>query len=688
MALQLTYPGVYVQELPSGTHTISGVATSITAFIGYLTRGPMNTPVQCLNFGDFQRVFGGLDQNSVTSFQVSQFFNNGGTEAWVSRVCASSAPPVWPKIELTGAPPPSGTGGGGGGGGKGLTPTSGNQLVEIDAQNPGTWGENVFVTVDYMTNQPNMFNMTATLYSLASNSNSSSSSYSVVQTQSLPAVTLDINNQTNSLVEAMQSGNQNSALLAVPDLTTAPAVLVPFASGTILNFTQPKSAVNITGITVTVQPPGPDPTKPPTPAVAVVPMTASVTTVGTMIAAIQGALSSAAGTLGYPSLAGAQVRSCLSPFLSSTGTQAQLIQVWVPDPGFAGYLIGIASNPTSLFTTQSVNYQAQQLAVPPPSSTAGQSGSQTPPPPPDGLPPTGFDIAGNSTNRTGIYSLDEMQLVNIIAVPDMESMDNSDYLVSATAALNYAIQRKAFAILDMPSDVAAPSDAVAWATTTPGTFGTGIISAATYWPQIQIPTPFSTQLLSLGGSGTLAGVYATTDVNRGVWKAPAGITAPLAGVQQLAYVMNDQENGQINPLGINALRTFPIYDNISWGARTLAAANVADDDWKYVSVRRLTLYLEQSLIQGLQWVVFEPNDAALWSQIRLSVNAFLHPLYQQGAFVGATPSQAYQVICDESTTTPEDMDNGIVNILILFAPVKPAEFVVISLQQMAGQSSS
>nr|WP_279589454.1 phage tail sheath C-terminal domain-containing protein [Sphingomonas leidyi] len=281
-----------------------------------------------------------------------------------------------------------------------------------------------------------------------------------------------------------------------------------------------------------------------------------------------------------------------------------------------------------------------------------------------------------------------MQIVNLILVPDMASMNTSNYLTSATATLNYAIQRKAFAILDMPLTVTSTTSAVAWATSTPGTFGTGIISAATYWPQIQIPTPFSTQLLTLGGSGTLAGVYALTDVNRGVWKAPAGITAPLAGVQQLSYVMNDQENGQLNPLGINALRTFPTYDNISWGARTLASANVADDDWKYISVRRLTLYLEQSLIQGLQWVVFEPNDAALWAQIRLSVNAFLHPLYLQGAFVGATPSQAYQVVCDESTTTPEDMDNGIVNILILFAPVKPAEFVVISLQQMAGQSSS
>jgi len=677
MALQLTYPGVYVQELPSGTHTISGVATSVTAFVGYLTRGPMNTPVQCLNFGDFQRVFGGLDASSTTSFQVSQFFLNGGTEAWISRVCASSSPPVQPQTELVGAPPPSGSSGGGGGG-KGLTPTTGTNLVAIDSQNPGTWGENVFVTVDYMTNRPNTFNMAATLYSITSNSNSSSSSYSVVQTQSLPAVTLDIS-QTNSLIEVMQSGNQNSALLAVPTLATTPSVLVPFASGTILNFTAPKNTVTVTGLTITVQAPGSDPTKPPAPQTFTLTANFPVQTVGDMIAAIQSALASAAGTMGYPSLASAQVRACLSPFASATGAQAQLIQVWVPDPGFANYLVSVSSNPTTLFTVQSINYQAQQLV--PPTTT-------TPPKYPDGQPPSGFDIAGNSTNRSGIFSLDAMQIVNLILVPDMANMTTSDYLTSATSTLNYALQRKAFAILDMPLTVNSTPSAVQWATSTPGTFGTGIISAATYWPSVQIPTPFSTQLLNLGGSGTMAGVYALTDVNRGVWKAPAGITAPLAGVQQLSYVMNDQENGQLNPLGINALRTFPIYDNISWGARTLAAANVADDDWKYISVRRLTLYLEQSLIQGLQWVVFEPNDAALWAQIRLSVNAFLHPLYLQGAFVGATPSQAYQVICDESTTTPEDMDNGIVNVLILFAPVRPAEFVVISLQQMAGQSSS
>jgi len=679
MALQLTYPGVYVQELPSGTHTIAGAATSVTAFVGYVTRGPMNIPVQCLNFGDFQRVFGGLDSDSVTSFQVSQFFLNGGTEAWVSRLCAASAPPVQPAATLVGAPPPTspppppGTT---------VTATKGTNLLPLASQNPGTWGANVFVTVDYMTNKLNTFNLTATLYSTTSNSNSNSTSYSLVQTQSVPGVTLDIT-QPNSIIEVMQSAsNQFAQLLAIPTLAATPATVVPFASGTMLTFVPPPSPVSGVTFSILVQAP---PVNSKTPLAIAVPlsMTFTIATVSDLVAGIQSALSNTAGFPGVPtSLASATVRSCLSPFPSATGgPQAPLVQIWSADPGLAGYLIVVTTNHTTLFTTLQINYQAQQLTF------KSQTNA-------DGLIPTGFDVAGNSTTRSGIYALDAMQTVNLLLVPDMPAMIMpamaypANYLTAATATLNYAIQRKAFAIVDMPNNIQTPSDAVAWATNTPATFGTGIISSATYFPQVLVPDPFSTQPLAIGGSGTLAGIYALTDVNRGVWKAPAGITAPLAGVQQLTYVMNDQENGQINPLGVNALRTFPVYDNVSWGARTLAAANIADEDWKYISVRRLALYIEQSLIQGLQWVVFEPNDDRLWSQIRLSVNGFLHPLYLQGAFAGASQSQAYQCICDASTTTAQDMENGIVNILILFAPVRPAEFVVISLQQMAGQSSS
>jgi hypothetical protein len=172
-------------------------------------------------------------------------------------------------------------------------------------------------------------------------------------------------------------------------------------------------------------------------------------------------------------------------------------------------------------------------------------------------------------------------------------------------------------------------------------------------------------------------------VQRGVWKAPAGTEASLINVQALDYVLTDLENGALNPLGINCLRTFPIYSNICWGARTLDGADQLASDWKYVPVRRLTLFLEESLYRGTKWVVFEPNDEPLWAQIRLNVGAFMQDLFRKGAFQGTTPKEAYLVKCDGDTTTQNDIDNGIVNIMVGFAPLKPAEFVILNIQQIA-----
>ena len=183
----------------------------------------------------------------------------------------------------------------------------------------------------------------------------------------------------------------------------------------------------------------------------------------------------------------------------------------------------------------------------------------------------------------------------------------------------------------------------------------------------------------------MAGLYARTDANRGVWKAPAGTEASLSGVQGLVYNLTDTENGQLNPLGLNCLRIFPVYGDVCWGARTLAGSDQMASQWKYVSVRRFALFLEESLYRGTKWVVFEPNDEPLWAQIRLNVGAFMQDLFRQGAFQGQTAQQAYFVKCDNETTTQTDIDNGIVNILVGFAPLKPAEFVVIKISQIAGQ---
>jgi hypothetical protein len=185
--------------------------------------------------------------------------------------------------------------------------------------------------------------------------------------------------------------------------------------------------------------------------------------------------------------------------------------------------------------------------------------------------------------------------------------------------------------------------------------------------------------------GAVAGIFARTDAQRGVWKAPAGQDASVVGIADLSVRLTDSENGELNPLGVNCIRQFPIIGPVLWGSRTLQGADQLASQWKYIPVRRTALYIEESLYRGTKWVVFEPNDEPLWAQIRLNVGAFMHDLFRQGAFQGKTPREAYLVKCDSETTTQNDIDRGVVNILVGFAPLKPAEFVVIQIEQLAGQ---
>ena len=180
----------------------------------------------------------------------------------------------------------------------------------------------------------------------------------------------------------------------------------------------------------------------------------------------------------------------------------------------------------------------------------------------------------------------------------------------------------------------------------------------------------------------MAGVYARTDTAHGVWKAPAGNGASIAGAAGAAVKLEDHEQATLNPRGINFIREFPTYGTVVWGARTLAGSDASASEWKYVPVRRLALFIEGSVQHGTLWVVFEPNGEGLWLQVRNSVGAFLHDLFLQGAFLGTSPRDAYFVKCDSQTTTPADVANGVVNIVVGFAPLKPAEFVVITIRQL------
>ncbi len=285
-------------------------------------------------------------------------------------------------------------------------------------------------------------------------------------------------------------------------------------------------------------------------------------------------------------------------------------------------------------------------------------------------------------------SLDKLAIFNLLLLPGVA--DNGIW----SEALAFCERKLAFAIFDPPPQDSADGygaanlpligDDILGATIPKGN------NAALYFPYIDSNDPLTGNMVPYPPSGAVAGMYATTDNNRGVWKAPAGLQTVINGSLGVVDTgrMTDMRQGTLNPLGVNCLRDFPGVGTVIFGARTLAADNQAFQQWWYVPVRRMALFLEQTLRSNLTWVIFEPNDEPLWVAIRSSIESFMLSLFQQGAFQGSTPSQAFQVLCDSTTTTQQDIDNGVVNVVVAFAPLKPAEFLIIQIAQLAGQTQS
>lgn len=290
-------------------------------------------------------------------------------------------------------------------------------------------------------------------------------------------------------------------------------------------------------------------------------------------------------------------------------------------------------------------------------------------------------LSGNLEAKTGIYALENVDIFNLLVMPDATAgAGMTDVLTDAIA---YCVRRRAFMIIDAPEEVSTFQQASTWI----GSSASSLRSrnVALYFPRLSASDPMMNNVVrTFPSAGAIAGLFARTDSERGVWKAPAGRNAVISGATGVSLTLTDAENGSLNRQGLNCLRNFPGIGTVSWGARTARGADSFADEYKYVAVRRLALFVEESLYRGTQWVVFEPNDESLWSQIRLNVGAFMHRLFAQGAFQGTTPKDAYFVKCDKETTTQNDMDLGRVNIVVGFAPLKPAEFVIIQIQQMAG----
>ena len=311
----------------------------------------------------------------------------------------------------------------------------------------------------------------------------------------------------------------------------------------------------------------------------------------------------------------------------------------------------------------------------------------------DGDPLSEATYLGDRAQRTGLYRLEQVDVLNLLCIPPDRGLDpkaspEQQDLPSAIhlAAATYCTDRRALYLVDPPLHWEALASAGRFAEINPDDLGihgqneAGIEvarNAAVYFPRYFAADPHGgNQLCAFSPSGMVAGVIAATDLARGIWKAPAGPDARLAGVDHLAVTINDEQDGMLNARGINCLRQLPAGGPVIWGARTLRGADAFQDDYKYLPVRRLVLFIEDSLYRLTRWAVFEPNDESLWSALRLCVDQFLANLARQGACYN------YSVACGLGTTmTATDILNGTVSVRVAVAPTKPTEFLLILIGQ-------
>lgn len=619
-----TYPGVYIEEVPSGVRPITGVATSIAGFIGFFSRGPMNEARRILSAADFDREYDGLRPDSLASYAVQQFFLNGGQQAWLVRTASGTPAPA--SVEMQ--------------------DMAGTAVFRAVAISEGVWGDNLRVDVDYGTTDPaNTFNLVV----------SEVVDGTAVNSEAFLNLSITPGDRRYA-VDVIGDGSKLIRLEPIGTPTTRPAptgtVSRPITDVTALTLTGPLS------VTIGTSNGGP------------VTLSSAPATMAALKAALQEAIRRA-NPLEFArvtvSVAGTLASGAFLHVKAGTSEPAAIVQLTDQLATDLGLLGPLQEN-------------VQQYVL----GSGTNAGKQV-----NGVPGDDGGVPGAAELMAALPEFDPVDLINLLCIPDTDQLADTDAAQVAAAATAYVAGRRAFYILDPPNLDAVRDEVPEIEAWLDGNSTLRHQNVAAYFPRPLIADPSNEfRLRAVPASGTIAGLYARIDGERGVWKAPAGLEAVLRGVQRLELVMTDAENGVLNPLGLNCLRTFRTAGNVCWGARTLVGADQLASEWKYVPVRRLALFLEESLYRGTQFAVFEPNDEPLWSQIRLNVGAFMQSLFLQGAFQGQTPREAYLVKCDSETTTQDDINHGIVNVIVGFAPLKPAEFVIIKIRQLAGQTQA
>jgi phage tail sheath protein FI len=691
MTITPTYPGVYLREEQGGVRPLTGVATSITAFVGRALRGPINEPITCNGFGDYEREFGGLWTESSMSYAVRDFFLNGGSIAVIVRLFN----PLFPTETQRAAAEASAKIDGGGQAdaiiglintNKAKTAseivTAVNNAVGLIA--PSKAAETAAgvvmlqATRDAAARPPSFGDLTKAAEDAANNlvvgDGKTAAQALVTKLKQFPASTLNpvLIAQANSELAAEQDLVKKAGLQIVVDALVLRQGQPP-SGDTIMALVAPAKAAAQTAA-----------------GDAVAPRTRAILDlVGLRLeAATPGAWGNALRARISTDVPGGNEKAFNLTILDGiTGRSEEYLNVST-DPISTRYVEKTLKSQSVLVRAAAVPAKPTANAAPPMPRNAfdsaystgvleGERGS-------DGLKLKQSNYTGNEGDKEGIYALEKTDLFNLLCLPPYAAdLDLESPILDE--AIAYCERKRAFLLLDPPQDWKSKKDAKS-------KFAALAIAksdhAAMFFPRLRQPDPLrDNRVGSFAPCGAVAGLFARTDANRGVWKAPAGLDATLNGVPELEVSLTDPENGELNPLGLNCLRVKPGAGRVVWGARTLRGDDRLASEYKYIPVRRLALMIEESLYRGMQWVVFEPNDEPLWAQIRMNVTSFMHGLFRQGAFAGASPKEAYLVKCDKETTPQADVNLGIVNMIVGFAPLKPAEFVFIKLQQIAGQQS-
>ncbi len=724
--LQGGYPGVYVQEIPSGVRTVTTAATSNLAIVGHFPRGHVDEAVRVNSWSDVERTYGGLDRRYVATYALQDFFLQGGAVAYVVRTAFQQAT---------------------------ATLTTTETALRVVARTPGAAGNNILYSVSH--NADGSFDLSIfpaagadpvvfrNLSVTPGSANYAATRVNVPEALGGSAlVTLANVAHVPAATEgpvALTGGADANGTPAVPAGATLVSVPLPAlilqavdggAGANALNASAVRHDNGTFDLTIGTFAATNLSINPADGAAYVV---AALAAAGSPVRVVttRGPLRVPASTTAavHFSGGGAAVPAAGATLNAVGGGVALVLQADNAGDWGNNLRVGVANNPVGGFdlvvaefrgservtaeafrglnTTpgdpknarEVINHGSRLLNLTaanalPAESAAGVSiddltfAQMTPLTGGlDGVLPDEPTWAANAFGAfsAAIPALDgiDPEIFNIMILPEAPLMADQGTGLYAQAAA-YCARNLAFLLVDHPASADSATGILGWDIA--GMLGSDLgRNAALCFPRVLRSDPLNGgRARAFAASGSIAGVMARIDGQRGVWKAPSGTEASIAGAQP-SVVLTDLQQGRLNQRGFNALRAFPNIGTVHWGARTLAGADALASEWKYVPVRRTALFIERSLKTALAWAVFEENDEPLWAQIRLNVGAFMHDLFVAGAFAGATAREAYLVKCDGETTSQQDVNAGIVNIVVGFQPLKPAEFVVLKLTQLAGR---